>query len=392
MKLKMHWYLPTSGDGRTISDRAFPSLDGKATDGPALTGFSAAASWRSPDIEYMAQIAKSVEQLGFYGVLTPTGVWCEDAWLVTAALTRDTERLKFIVAFRPGITSPTLSAHMAGTFQALSRGRLLLNVVTGGHSDELRRFGDFMPHDERYARCDEFLSVVRGSWGAEPFDFSGTYYTVNGATVFSRPDPLPDIYFGGSSPAAAQVAARQADVYLTFGEPPAQVEEKIGWVRGIAEGLGRQLRFGMRIHVIARDRAEDAWAEAARLLGFAGTDEITSAQQTLAVSESVGQQRQQALLGKYRHSSDPRDLEIYPNLWAGVGLLRGGAGTAMVGSHDQVADLIEDYASRGVEEFILSGYPHLEEAYWFGEGVLPVLRKRGRIAGTPFPAAPVASA
>src|ERR1700678_483234 len=127
MNLRMHWYLPTSGDGRTISDRAFPSLDGKATDGPALSdssadGPSAAASWRAPDIEYMAQIARSAEQLCFYGVLTPTGVWCEDAWLVPAALTRETERLKYIVAFRPGITSPTLAAQMAGTFQALSRG------------------------------------------------------------------------------------------------------------------------------------------------------------------------------------------------------------------------------------------------------------------------------
>ena len=383
MNLRVHWYLPTSGDGRTISDRAFPSLDGKATDGPALSGSSAAARWRAPDIEYIVQIAKAAEQLGFYGMLTPTGVWCEDAWLVTAALTRETERLKYIVAFRPGITSPTLAAHMAGTFQELSRGRLLLNVVTGGHSDELRRFGDFMPHDERYARCDEFLSVVRGAWGAKPFDFTGTYYTVEGATVFSRPDPLPLIYFGGSSPSAVQVAAGQADVYLTFGEPPAQVREKIDRVRGLAAQRGRQLRFGMRIHVITRDHAEQAWAEAARLVGFAGAEEIATAQQTLAVSESVGQQRQQALLEDFRRSGDPRDLEIYPNLWVGIGLLRGGAGTAMVGSHDQVADLIEDYACQGVEEFILSGYPHLEEAYWFGEGVLPELRRRGRLTDEP---------
>jgi alkanesulfonate monooxygenase len=383
MKLRMHWYLPTSGDGRTISDRAFPSLDGKATEGPALRSSSAAASWRAPDIEYLAQIARSAEQLGFYGVLTPTGVWCEDAWLVTAALTRETERLRYIVAFRPGITSPTLAAQMAGTFQALSRGRLLINVVTGGHSDELRRFGDFKSKDDRYARCDEFLSIVRGAWGTEPFDFSGTYYTVEGATVFSRPDPLPVVYFGGSSPAAVQVAARQADVYLTWGEPPAQVGEKIKVVRELAAKLGRQPRFGLRIHVIARDHAEQAWAEAAQLVEFASADEIANTQQTLTVSESVGQRRQQALLDDFRHSGNPRDLEIYPNLWAGIGLLRGGAGTAMVGSHDQIADLIEDYASHGVEEFILSGYPHLEEAYWVGEGVLPELRRRGLLAAEP---------
>jgi alkanesulfonate monooxygenase len=377
MPLRMHWYLPTSGDGRTVSDRAFPSLDGAASNGPAMAGPSAAAVWRAPDIEYMAEIAKAAERLGFYGMLTPTGVWCEDAWLVTAALTRETERLRYIVAFRPGITSPTLAAHMAGTLQSLSRGRLLLNVVTGGHSDELRRFGDFMPHDERYARCDEFLAVVRGAWGEKPFDFSGDYYTVEGATVFSRPDPLPVVYFGGSSPPAVRVAARRADVYLTFGETPPQIEEKIAWVRNMAAAEGRELRFGMRIHVITRDRTADAWAEAARLLEYADAAELASAQLTLAVSESVGQRRQQALLDTFRRSGQARDLEVYPGLWAGIGLLRGGAATAMVGSHRQVADLIEDYAARGVEEFIMSGYPHLEEALWFGEGVLPELRRRG---------------
>jgi alkanesulfonate monooxygenase len=383
MTLTMHWYLPTSGDGRTISDRAFPSLDGRATDGPAMGGPSAAAVWRPPDIGYMTQVAQAAERLGFDGMLTPTGVWCEDAWLVTAALALQTERIKFIVAFRPGITSPTLAAHMAGTLQGLLRGRLLLNVVTGGHSDELRRFGDFMPHDERYARCDEFLAVVRGAWGAEPFGFRGRYYTVEGATVFSRPDPLPVIYFGGSSRPAVEVAARRADVYLTFGETPPQVEEKIAGVRAMAEKENRTLRFGMRIHAITRDRVADAWAEAARLIEHAGAAELASTQRTLAVSESVGQRRQQDLLEKFRSSGQARDLEIYPGLWAGIGLLRGGAGTAMVGRHDQVADLIEDYASRGVEEFIVSGYPHLEEAYWFGEGVLPELRRRGRIGTAP---------
>jgi alkanesulfonate monooxygenase len=367
--LRLHWYLPTSGDGRSVQDRAFPSLDGQA-----------GGTGRPPDIEYLAQIARAADRLGFYGVLTPTGIWCEDAWLVTAALTRDTERLRFIVAFRPGLTSPVLAANMAGTFQRLSRGRLLLNVVSGGHSDELRRFGDYTPHDERYARCDEFLSVVRGAWGERPHDFGGQYYTVSGATVFGRPDPLPDVYFGGSSPPAIGVAARRADVYLTFGEPPAQVAEKFALVRDAAAVIGRKLRFGMRIHVITRDTAGDAWAAAARLLGRASQDELDSTQQTLAVAESVGQRRQQALLATYRRTGDPRDLEIHPGLWAGIGLLRGGAGTAMVGSYVQVADLIEEYAAHGVDEFILSGYPHLEEAYWFGEGVLPELRRRGRLA------------
>jgi alkanesulfonate monooxygenase len=377
MTIRLHWYLPTSGDGRTISDRAFPELDAIATVGHSLLTGTAAAVARTPDIEYMAQIARSAEQLGFEAVLTPTGVWCEDAWLVTAALTRETRRLKFIVAFRPGLTSPVLAAQQASTLQRLSGGRVLLNVVTGGHSDELRRFGDYTPHDERYARCDEFLDIVRGAWDKEPYDFTGTYYQVSGATVFAPPDPVPDIYFGGSSPPAVQVAARRADVYLSFGEPPPQLGEKIDSVRSAAARQGRTLRFGMRVHVIARDRPDDAWAAAERLLALADPDEFASAEHTLAVSESVGQRRQQELLAAYRRSNDPQDLQVYPGLWGGIGLLRGGAGTAMVGSHAQVADLIEDYAAHGVEEFIMSGYPHLEEAYWVGEGVLPQLRRRG---------------
>jgi alkanesulfonate monooxygenase len=364
MELKLDWFLPTSGDGRGITGRAHP-----------LPG-AVRASERAPDIGYMAQVARASEQLGFDAVLTPTGTWCEDAWLVTAALTRDTERLKFIVAFRPGLTSPTLAAHMAGTYQRLSRGRLLLNVVTGGQSDEQRRFGDFLTHDERYARCDEFLSIIRGAWGEKPFDFNGNYYRVEGATVLSPPEPVPSIYFGGSSPAAVQVAAKQADVYLTWGEPPALAAEKIGRVRRLAAELGRTPRFGMRLHVITRDQSADAWAEAARLLSHIDPGEMAAMQRGLAASESAGQARQVALHAKYRDSGDPRDLEVYPGLWAGIGLLRGGAGTALVGSHAEVADLIEEYAALGIEEFIVSGYPHLEEAYWFGEGVLPELHRR----------------
>ena len=383
MSIKFHWFLPTSGDGRTITGAAHPLPPAGPRGQRGLPDLSRGAAVREPqpDIEYLAQVARAAEQVGFDGALTPAGIWCEDAWLVTAALTRETERLKFIVAFRPGLTSPTLAAHMAGTYQRLSRGRLLLNVVTGGQSDEQRKFGDHLSHDERYARAAEFLAIVRGAWGEKPFDYAGEYYQVEGATVFRAPDPQPLIYFGGSSPAAAAVAARHADVYLTWGEPPGQVAEKISWIRRLAVAEGRTLGFGIRLHVITRDNEADAWAEAGRLLDYLDPDEIASTQQALAKSESAGQARMRALHAAYRDSGSARDLEIYPNLWAGVGLVRGGAGTALVGSHGQVADLIEEYASLGIEEFIMSGYPHLEEAYWFGEGVLPELRRRGTLDG-----------
>jgi len=377
MSLVFHWFLPTSGDGRGIVGRGHSIPLIGSTAGPSDNATGARAVTRPPDIDYLGQIARSAEQLGFTGVLTPTGTWCEDAWLTTAALISQTKRLKFLVAFRPGFVVPTLAAQMAATYQRLSGGRLLLNVVTGGEEAEQRRFGDHLSHDERYARTGEFLDIVRGAWTGTPYDFTGNHYRVEGATVMSPPDPVPTVYFGGSSPAAGPVAARYSDVYLTWGEPPDAVAKKIAWMRELADQAGRELRFGIRLHTISRDTAKEAWAEADRMLAELSPAEIANSQQALAKSSSVGQRNMRGLHQAYRAGDTASDLEIYPNLWAGVGLVRGGAGTALVGSHEDVADRIEEYASLGIEEFIMSGYPHLEEAYWFGEGVLPELRRRG---------------
>ena len=383
MSLKFHWFLPTSGDGRSIVGRGHSVPIGP--DGlprPKADEQAAATAIRPPDIDYLAQVARAAEANGFEGVLTPTGTHCEDAWLATAALIGETKRLKFLVAFRPGLISPTLAAQMAATYQRVSRGRLMLNVVTGGQADEQARFGDFLAHDERYARTGEFLEVIRGAWSGKPFDFTGDYYRVEGAAVMEPPEPPPAVYFGGSSPAAGPVAARHVDVYLTWGEPPEQVAKKLDWIRGLAAAEGRTMRFGIRLHVITRDSAAEAWAEADKLLSYLDPAEVAFAQEKLAQSESVGQQRMRELHEGYRGSGRASDLEIYPNLWAGVGLVRGGAGTALVGSHAEVADRIEEYAALGISEFILSGYPHLEEAYWFGEGVTPILRAQGLLGGT----------
>ena len=383
MRLVFHWFLPTSGDGRGIVGGG-PSgwqaqQERSADDRPqnAPPGRRSQTVTRPPSLDYLTQIARSAEQLGFTGVLTPTGTWCEDAWLVTAALTRETSRLKFLVAFRPGLTSPTLAAQMAATYQRISRGRLLLNVVTGGDAVEQQRFGDWLEHDQRYARTDEFLAIVRKLWSGAPVDFDGQHLKIAGGLVPTPPDPLPQIYFGGSSEAALPVAARHVDVYLTWGEPPAQVAQKIARVRELAEAGGRTLRFGIRLHTISRDSSREAWAEADRLIEAIDPTTLARAQSQLGASQSVGQQRMVAL-----HGGRLDKLEIYPNLWAGIGLVRGGAGTALVGSHQEVADRIEEYHSIGIEEFIFSGYPHLEEAYWFGEGVRPELVRRGLIDDT----------
>src|SRR5215211_2075592 len=360
MSLTFHWLLPTYGDSRHI-----------VGGGHGLQAGTAGGA-RPATLDYLGQIARSAEQLGFTGALTPTGAWCEDAWLSTAMLSEVTRRLKFLVAFRPGLLSPTLAAQQAATFQRHSGGRLLLNVVVGGEPHEQRAYGDFLDKDARYARADEFLTVARALWEGETADFDGEHIRVEGARLGRVPEPVPAIYFGGSSAAAGPVAARHADVYLTWGEPPAQVAEKLDWIRALAAEQGRELRYGIRLHVIARDTSDAAWAEAQRLLDGLDPALIHDVQAGLRRSESVGQQRMLAL-----HGGSTERLEIAPNLWAGVGLVRGGAGTALVGSHTEVADRIAEYAELGIEEFILSGHPHLEEAYWFGEGVLPVLRERG---------------
>jgi alkanesulfonate monooxygenase len=360
MSLRFHWFLPTNGDGRDIVGGGH----GVAT--------GAAGAIRPASIAYLGQIARSAEQLGFEAALTPTGAWCEDAWLVTAMLTEVTERLKFLVAFRPGLISPTLSAQMAATFQRHSRGRLLLNVVTGGEDTEQRAYGDFLDKAQRYARCAEFLDIVARLWRGETVTQEGDHLRVEGARLTALPDPVPDLYFGGSSGPAGPVAARHTDVYLTWGEPPAAVDKKLRWMDGLAREAGRNLRYGIRLHVISRDTADEAWRQASRLIE--GVDEamIRKVQENLARSESEGLRRMREL-----HGGSRDNLEVSPNLWAGVGLVRGGAGTALVGSHTEVADRIEEYARLGLSEFILSGYPHLEEAYWFGEGVLPILHARG---------------
>ncbi|MFF0542360.1 LLM class flavin-dependent oxidoreductase [Nocardia thailandica] len=359
--LRFHWFLPTYGDSRYL------------VGGGHGTAVTAAGGDRPASIGYLSQIARAAEQLGFEAALTPTGAWCEDAWLTTAVLARESERLKFLVAFRPGLVSPTLAAQMAATYQRHTEGRLLLNVVTGGEDHEQRAYGDHLGKDERYERTDEFLTVVRRLWRGERVTLAGKHIHVVDAALDRLPHPVPDIYFGGSSPAAGGVAARHVDVYLTWGEPPAAVAAKLDWIRAEAVAAGRPApRFGIRLHVISRDTAEQAWAEAERLLSAIDPATIAAVQQGLSRSGSEGQRRMRAL-----HEGSTASLEVAPNLWAGVGLVRGGAGTALVGSHSEVADRIAEYHALGIEEFVLSGHPHLEEAYWFGEGVLPLLRRRG---------------
>lgn len=356
----MHWFLPTRGDSRDV--------------GPATTdrGHNAAALRRRPTLDYLGAVAQAAEQAGFAAVLTPTGSGCEDAWVTCAALLDRTQRLHFLVAFRPGFVAPVLAAQQAASFQRLSGGRLRLNVVAGGDPVEQRAYGDFADHDARYARTAEFLEVVRRCFAGERFDLAGEHVRVEGAGLVNPPDVVPPVYLGGASGPAEDVAARFVDTYLTWGEPPSMVRGRLDRVREKAAAQGRTVRFGIRLHVVSRDTPEQAWAEADRMLAGMPADAIAATQARFARMDSVGQARMASLHGGSA-GDGARSLEVAPNLWAGIGLVREGAATALVGSHDQVAARIAEYAELGFEEFVLSGYPHLEEAWRVGEEVLPLL-------------------
>jgi len=351
--MKMFWFLPTHGDSRYLGTEK---------------------GARQVDWAYLRQVAVAADTLGYEGVLLPTGRSCEDAWVAASSLIGETQRLKFLVAIRPGLTTPALAARMAATFDRLSKGRLAINVVTGGDPAELEGDGVFADHDTRYKITDEFLRIWRGQMEAsqrgETFNFDGEQLQCkNGKLLFPAiQQPYPPLYFGGSSGPAQTLAAEQVDVYLTWGEPPQAVGDKMADMRRRAAEYGRSLRFGIRLHVIVRETRDAAWRAANELIEHIDDATIARAQAQFSKMDSVGQARMVALHGGRRDR-----LEVSPDLWAGVGLVRGGAGTALVGDPQTVAARIQEYADLGVETFIMSGYPHLEEAYRFAELVFPLL-------------------
>lgn len=383
--MQIFWFIPTHGDSRYLGT---------------------AKGARQLSHDYLQQVAVAADSLGYEGVLIPTGRSCEDPWVVASSLIAVTKKLKFLVAVRPGLHQPALAARMAATFDRLSGGRLLINLVTGGDQTELEGDGVFLDHATRYEQSAEFIRIWREiltrSHSGESLDYDGQHLSVKGAKLLFPPlqQPHPPVYFGGSSDAAHDLAAEQVETYLTWGEPPAEVAKKVADVRARAAKHGRTVKFGIRLHVIVRETEDQAWQAAEELISHVDDVTVARAQAVFARMDSEGQRRMARLHAGARNKAptlgtgvsslppegaqSPRggpsaigrtwaDLEISPNLWAGVGLVRGGAGTALVGDPQTVAARIEEYAALGLDTFVLSGYPHLEEAYRFAELVFPLL-------------------
>ncbi|MDM9618874.1 alkanesulfonate monooxygenase, FMNH(2)-dependent [Rhizobium sp. AC44/96] len=344
------WFIPTSGDGAYLGSDELN---------------------RAPEIGYLTQIAQAVDRLGYSGVLLPTGVSCEESFVTAAALAAQTQKLNFLVAIRPGTASPAYYARLTTTLDRISNGRLLLNIVVGGSPAELAGDGIHLAHDERYAHADEFFTVFEELLEKGVASYDGKYIKATNARLGfpSVQNPRPPLYFGGSSDAGIDFSVGRVDKYLTWGEPPAQVAEKVKKVRAAAAQKGRDVSFGIRLHFIVRETDEEAWAAADRLISKLDDETIREAQERFVnESDSVGQKRMAALHGGRRDR-----LEVSPNLWAGVGLVRAGAGTALVGSPKTVAARLREYQDVGIDTVIGSGYPHLEEAYRVAELLFPEL-------------------
>ena len=306
-----------------------------------------------------ARSRRAADQLGYTGILLPTGNGCEEALVTAASIVPFTERLRFLVAVRPSQVSPGEAARQHAAFDRLSGGRLMVNVVCGGNPQDLAGDGILLGHDERYAHADDFLQIWRGLMAGDTVQHEGRYLSSAGGRLHFPPvqAPHPPLYFGGSSPAGHALAAAQADSYLTWGEPPDAVAGKIADVRARGARLGRTLRYGIRLHLIVRETEGEAWDAARGLIRHLSDDTIATAQRKLA-AESDSEARGACWRCTAAPASGWRWRPICGpgSAWCGAG-----RGTALVGDPETVAARIREYQSLGIDTLIASGYPHLDE-------------------------------
>jgi alkanesulfonate monooxygenase len=358
-RLEFNWCVPTSGDGFYLG----------------------LPMWERPaSLEYTVKIFKCAEKFGFKQLLIGMGFTHHllDAWTLATAALALTTRAEAMVAIRPGFYSAAVLAKMAVTLDHISKGRFSLNIVTGGKPIEQAMYGDSQDHDSRYRRTREFMQICRQLWSTtKAFDFDGEFYKLKQTRLEDLPlQPRgPLFYFGGASSMAAEVAAEFADVYLMWGERLQQIADRINYMQNLVAVCGREkaIRYGLRINIIARPTEAEAKETAREMLSKVPSEVLAMARGKDYFNtkrESVGQSRQWELRG----SADD-NWYIEPFLWAGISVVRSGAGMAIVGSYQQVAEYLLKYIDLGITVFILSGYPHLEECENVGYNVLPLVRE-----------------
>lgn len=325
------------------------------------------------DKQYIASFARAHEQAGFDRILV--GYWSDqpDGFLVTAHAAAHTSTLKFLLAHRPGFVSPTLAARKLASLDHLTDGRLAVHIISGGSDSEQRRDGDYLDKAQRYARTDEFLSVLKRSLeSAAPYDHEGHFYRAEQA--FSAIKPLQKtlpVYFGGSSPEAIDVAARHADVFALWGEPLAGAAETVRNVRAAAAKQGREIKFNISFRPILGKTEKEAWERAEHIRKVASR-QLTESGYTFGLPkpQSVGAQR----LLEAANQGDRLDKV----LWTGVAkLVQGGYNsTALVGTPEQVSDALLEYYQLGIDSVLIRGFDPLNDAVEYGEALIPLTREK----------------
>jgi alkanesulfonate monooxygenase len=331
------------------------------------------------DLDFLTRFARAHEEAGFDRVLVGYGSTGPDGFSVAGYCASVTDRLTYLIAHRPGFVAPTLAARKAATLDQLTRGRIAIHIITGGNDAEMQRDGDWLTHDERYRRTDEYLDIVRLTWTShEPFDYEGEFYRVKRAFADVKPYQQPHVplYYGGMSGAALPVGAKHADCYMVWGEPLADVKAAMAEVRSEAAKHGRNPRFSISFRPILAKNEEAAWEKAhgylERILKLRGGWQQYNPQ-------NAGSQRLLRLAEEGEVHDD--------RLWTGIAKAVGAAGntTALVGTPDQVAESLLRYYDAGVTTILVRGFEPLPDAEEYGRELLPIVRaevaKRDREAG-----------
>jgi alkanesulfonate monooxygenase len=351
---RFDWFIPIDGDGAHIGTRR---------------------AERPPTFEYLRRVVETAEAEGYYSLLIPTrfanGLFEETAplaetWTTVTALAAVTRRIRFLVAVRPGFISTGLFAQMAAALDQISGGRLDLNVVPGGIQGDFERLGVTMDHDKRYEQAEEFIAALRALWAKpEPVVFEGSTIRLKGAVVSPGPvGDAPRFYVGGASPRALLFTAREADAYLAWIQPVDDIHALLERLQKACASTGRQPFLGLRTHLVVRPTEREAWQAADELMSQVDERVVAQRQTAFAGTQMVGQQAQ---LRAHVQEKAPR-------LWNGISRVRVNLGTAIVGDPGQVIAELLAYWRLGIDEFILSGFPHDDECRHVASAVLPGLR------------------
>ena len=323
------------------------------------------------DRGYVREFAQAAETGGFDRVLVGYFSDGPDGFLLAASAAAHTERLGFLVAHRPGFIAPTLAARKFATLDQVTGGRAAIHVISGGDDADQMRDGDTLPKDERYARTDEYVHILKRIWTETgSVDHAGKYYRFVGASTAMRcvQQPRIPIYFGGASDPAIAAAGKHADVYALWGETHAQVRELTARVRAAAAQHGREVRFSLSFRPILGATEDAAWKRAERIK-----------QRIIELRAKAGlSAREPANEGSRRLLAAAAQGErLDKRLWTGAALLTGARGntTSLVGTPQQVAEALCDYHALGITTFLIRGFDPLEDAIEYGRSLLPLTQQ-----------------